>query len=119
MYVKRLKDCPEFPSGDGCLLREPVHARKGDFSLDYSLAHATLGPRLKAKPHRLKVSEVYYIIAGHGTIYVEEESAALGPGDTVYIPPHAKQHIENTGDTDLKFLCIVEPAWKPEDEEVV
>jgi mannose-6-phosphate isomerase-like protein (cupin superfamily) len=119
MYVKRLKECPEFMSADGCVLREPVHARKGDFRLDYSLAHATVKPGIRAKPHRLKTSEVYYFIEGNGVMTVGTESAEVGPGDTVYVPPHAKQYIENTGKTDLKFLCIVEPAWRPEDEEVV
>jgi len=28
------------------------------------------------------------------------------------------QYIENTGDSDLKFLCIVDPAWREENEEV-
>lgn len=36
----------------------------------------------------------------------------------IYIPPHSKQFIENNGSVNLKFLCIVDPAWKPEDEEV-
>jgi mannose-6-phosphate isomerase-like protein (cupin superfamily) len=36
----------------------------------------------------------------------------------VYIPPGAEQHIRNTGAGDLKFLCIVDPAWRAEDEEV-
>jgi mannose-6-phosphate isomerase-like protein (cupin superfamily) len=28
------------------------------------------------------------------------------------------QYIENTGVSVLKFLCIVDPAWRKEDEEV-
>jgi len=40
-------------------------------------------------------------------------------GDTVYIPPRAKQQITNSGSVDLAFLCIVDPAWRSEDEEVV
>ena len=28
------------------------------------------------------------------------------------IPPGSTQYIENTGNSDLKFLCIVEPAWR-------
>jgi mannose-6-phosphate isomerase-like protein (cupin superfamily) len=37
----------------------------------------------------------------------------------VYIPPKAKQCITNFGKTDLTFICIVDPAWRKEDEEVV
>jgi mannose-6-phosphate isomerase-like protein (cupin superfamily) len=47
------------------------------------------------------------------------EEAILEPGDTVYIPPNAKQCIENIGDQELVFICIVDPAWKQEDEVVL
>jgi len=37
----------------------------------------------------------------------------------IYIPPNSVQRIKNIGPNDLIFLCIVDPAWKPEDEELV
>jgi len=32
---------------------------------------------------------------------------------------HSKQCIENIGKNELKFLCIVDPAWKHEDETIL
>jgi mannose-6-phosphate isomerase-like protein (cupin superfamily) len=29
------------------------------------------------------------------------------------------QWLENTGKEEIEFLCIVDPAWRPEDEEVL
>ncbi len=29
------------------------------------------------------------------------------------------QYILNTGSSELKFLCIVDPAWQREDEEIL
>ena len=52
-------------------------------------------------------------------MHIDGESAPVHPGQAIYIPPHALQHIENTGTSDLKFLCIVDPAWRAEDEEVL
>jgi mannose-6-phosphate isomerase-like protein (cupin superfamily) len=43
----------------------------------------------------------------------------VAAGQAVYIPPLAVQSIENTGDGDLKFLCLVDPAWRPEEEEIL
>ena len=40
------------------------------------------------------------------------------PGDTVYIPPHARQFIRSCGSESLVFICIVDPAWRKEDETV-
>ncbi|MDD4894392.1 MAG: cupin domain-containing protein [Candidatus Omnitrophica bacterium] len=118
MFVKKLKDCPVFISADKCILRELLHSDKGDFSFRYSLAHAKLPAKKITIPHRLKTSEVYYILKGRGVMYIDKESCKVSAGDVVYIPPHAKQHIKNTGNTALEFLCIVDPAWKKEDEEI-
>ncbi len=119
MFIRNLKDCAEFISGDGALLRELLNARKGHRRFGYSLAHAVLKPHRATRPHRLKSSEVYYLMKGRGRMHIDGGAAEVGPGDTVYIPPHSVQYIENTGRTDLVFLCIVDPAWQPEDEEIL
>ena len=67
-------------------------------------------------PHKLKTSEVYYILDGEGIMHIGEATARVMPGNAVYIPPDSKQFIHNPGTTDLKFICIVDPAWRQEDE---
>jgi len=52
-------------------------------------------------------------------MFINGESADAGPGDAIYIPPHARQYIHNTGAGELRFLCIVDPAWRAEDEDVL
>lgn len=119
MFIKRLHDCPEFIAGDNTILRELLHPAKADLALRYSLAHAVLKPGEASRPHRLETSEVYYILEGGGEMHIDAESEPVRPGDAVYIPPHSVQYIRNTSDTELKFLCIVDPAWRKEDEEVL
>jgi mannose-6-phosphate isomerase-like protein (cupin superfamily) len=119
MIVRKLKDCAEITAGDGSALRELFHRAKGEFPFGYSLAHAVVKPGERTKLHRLKSSEVYYILAGHGLIRVEREAVEVAAGQAVYIPPFRTQSIENTGETNLAFLCIVDPAWDPGDEEVL
>jgi mannose-6-phosphate isomerase-like protein (cupin superfamily) len=118
MFLKHVKDCEEVIAGDDSILRELLHPEKADLQIRYSLAHAKVPPGQAIKPHRLETSEVYYIMAGHGLMYIDEESFKVGSECAVYIPPGAMQYIENTGDSDLVFLCIVDPAWRKEDEEV-
>jgi len=118
MFLKRLKDCQEFIAGDDSILQELLHPEKTDLQIRYSLAHAKITAGQKTKPHKLKSSEVYYITAGQGLMHIDEESIEVSPECAVYIPPGAKQYIENTGNSDLKFLCIVDPAWREEDEEI-
>ena len=119
MLIRNLKDCAEFISGDGCVLREILHPDKMDLKLGYSLAHAIVHPGDITKPHRLKTSEVYYIIEGEGIMHIDEERALVRAGATIYIPPKAVQFIQNSGKMDLVFLAIVDPAWRLEDEEVL
>jgi mannose-6-phosphate isomerase-like protein (cupin superfamily) len=50
---------------------------------------------------------------------INDESFTIEKDDSVYVPPMSEQFIENTGKSDLRFLCIVDPAWKPEDEIIL
>jgi mannose-6-phosphate isomerase-like protein (cupin superfamily) len=52
-------------------------------------------------------------------MHIDRESARVSSGCAVYIPPRATQYIKNIGKSDLVFLCIVDPAWRKEDEEVI
>lgn len=119
MLIRQLEDCKEFTAGDGTLLRELLHPAKADLSLRYSLAYAVVRPGQASLPHRLRTSEVYYILEGDGIMHINEEAEAVSAGTVIYIPPSATQYIRNTGPNELKFLCIVDPAWKQEDEEIL
>lgn len=119
MYIKKLKDCPEFIAGDKTLLRETLHPDKADIHCRYSLAHAIVKPGDSSQRHKLNTSEVYYILQGSGIMHIDDETAFIEADDTVYIPPHSIQFIKNTGQKDLIFLAIVDPAWKIENEEVL
>ena len=119
MFIRELSDCAEFVAGDNCILREILHPDKEDLKLRYSLAHAVVKPGLTTWKHRLATSEVYYIMDGEGMMHIDGQSSPVRRGSTVYIPPSAVQSITNSGSTDLIFICIVDPAWRTEDEEVV
>ena len=121
MLVRRLDDLQKITAIDDTILREiinPLHD-DGNLKLDYSIAHAIVKSGNASLLHRIKTSsEIYYILSGSGCMYVDEESEDVCSGDTIYVPPNAIQYIENTGDTDLVFLCIVYPSWRAEDEEL-
>ncbi len=118
MFIRDLKKCEKIIAGDNTILRELLNPLKEDISVRYSLAHARLKPGQKSLAHRLKSTEVYYILEGKGEMYIDEETENVFAGLAIYIPPNAVQKIKNIGTVDLTFLCIVDPAWKPEDEEV-
>ena len=119
MLAKSLSACGEILAGDKTILRELLHPSRDPATIRYSLAHAKLPPRTASLPHRLKTSEVYYFISGRGRMHVNGDTTAVGPDQAVYVPPGAEQHVESIGPDDLVFLCLVYPAWRAEDEEVL
>ena len=119
MFIIDLNECDEIIAGDKTSLRELLHPDKADLKIRYSLAHAKVKPGQSSLPPRLKTSEVYYMLGGEGIMHVDDESAPVHAGQAIYVPPNSSQHISNTGDSDLKFLCIVDPAWQPQDEEIL
>lgn len=60
-----------------------------------------------------------FILKGEGLMHINDESQKVSSGQVIYIPPNAKQFIENILEVDLKFLCIVDPAWKEENEQIL
>jgi mannose-6-phosphate isomerase-like protein (cupin superfamily) len=119
MYIKRLADCEEIIAGDRTHLRELLHPDRDPVSIRYSLAVARLAPGRSSTPHRLRTAEVYYIIKGTGEMHVGDDTADIHAGDAAYVPPGATQYIINRGEETVEFACIVDPAWRPEDEEAV
>jgi mannose-6-phosphate isomerase-like protein (cupin superfamily) len=118
MLIQKLLNCPEFIAGDSTILRELLHPEKQEVNLRYSLAHAILPIGETSQLHSLTTSEVYYILSGKGEMYIDDEVQEITSGDAVYIPPNAKQSLKNIGDEPIVFICIVDPAWRKEDETV-
>lgn len=118
MLIRKLMDCDEFRAGDGTQLRELLHPDKQPIDLRYSLAHAIVPVGYTSLPHALTTSEVYYLLSGRGEMHIDEEVQSVEAGDAIYIPPNARQFIRNSGDEPLVFVCIVDPAWRKEDETI-
>ncbi len=47
--------------------------------------------------HKLRGSEVYYILKGKGLMYIDDEAEEVSAGQAAYIPPDSIQRIENIG----------------------
>jgi mannose-6-phosphate isomerase-like protein (cupin superfamily) len=119
MFMRDVRDCTEITAGDGTRLRELFNPLKDKMELRYSVAVAVIAPGESSLLHRLKNSEVYYFLAGSGEMQVGGDIARVRPGQVVYVPPGGVQKVKNTGSEELMFICIVDPAWRAEDEEIL
>lgn len=119
MLIKDIKKSNYFTAVDKTILSELLHPKNDRVNSDFSIAHAVLKPGKSSLPHFLKESvEVYYILEGSGQIHIDHEIENVKSGQAVYIPPKKSQYIKNIGNIDLKFLCIVSPPWREDDEKL-
>lgn len=114
MFVSNVSEAQPFLAADLSEIRLLVdRANSGIASV--SLAHATVAPGAETVWHRLEhTDEVYFILSGRGLVWVADESRAVEPGDSVWIPAGIPQRIQNLGTIPLAFLCVCGPAYLPE-----
>lgn len=119
MPVRKNSEIETIPGNEGTKIKQYFHPHNTLNGISYSLAQFTLDIGKKSLLHKIKSSEIYYILEGDAVLRINKESHQLKKDDSIYVPPMSEQCIENTGLTNLRFLCIVEPAWKPEDEIIL
>jgi len=119
MSIRKNSEIEIISGNEGTKIKQYFHPHNTLNGISYSLAQFTLDIGKKSILHKIKSSEIYYILEGDAVLRINKESHQLKKDDSIYVPPMSEQCIENTGLTNLRFLCIVEPAWKPEDEIIL
>ncbi|MBM9613761.1 cupin domain-containing protein [Desulfobulbus rhabdoformis] len=98
---------------EGCFITE-LHNSLDDPQV--SVARARVRPGETTRWHRLEgICERYLILEGIGQAEIGNASPQqVMPGETIHIPPGARQRITNTGTSDLIFLAVCTPRFVPE-----
>ncbi len=74
---------------------------------------AGLIPPGRAPVHQHTYDEVVYVLAGRGVVHLSGIAVVIGPGTSVYLPPHQPHCLENTGPEPLEVLGVFHPAGSP------
>lgn len=48
-----------------------------------------------------------FILRGEGIARGDEGERRFGEGDFIFIPPNEKHQLRNTGNTSVRFLCLI------------
>jgi len=98
-----------FTTKDGSTIREYLHTPV------QSLAEATLTPGQGTQRHYHRVAEeIYLIVDGGGSMELDGETAEVGPGDAILIPPGAWHELV-AGPEGVRLLCCCVPAYSHDD----
>ena len=114
--VRIMDSGAEFYTPEGCFINELSNI---DADPEASIAQARVEPGKTTRWHRIKErTERYVILSGEGMVEVGNlPPQRVGPGDVVLIPPNCRQRIINVGGTDLFFLAVCTPRFRPESYE--
>jgi mannose-6-phosphate isomerase-like protein (cupin superfamily) len=119
MDIRNLHRVASFTTKDGSEIRELL-AHRNSCIARQSLAEARLPPGATTTPHyHPQTEEIYYILSGRGRMRIDAETATVGPGDAIAIPPGATHQITNIADEPLVFLCCCAPPYEHSDTVLV
>ena len=104
MSVKKDSEIEIIQGTEGTKIKQYFHPHNTLNGINYSLAQFTLEPGKKTSLHKIKSSEIYYILEGNAVLKINNETYQLKQDDSCYVPPMSVQHIKNTGSTNLRFL---------------
>ncbi|MGH3201920.1 MAG: cupin domain-containing protein [Streptosporangiaceae bacterium] len=74
---------------------------------------AGLIPPGRAPEHQHTYDEVVHVLAGQGVVHLSGGQTEIGPGTSIYLPPHQPHCLENTGSEPLRVLGVFYPAGSP------
>jgi len=68
------------------------------------------------KPHHHETEQCYMILEGSGVMEIDGEKAAVGPGDTIFIPSDSIHSLHNESQTTLKYISAGSPVFGMKNE---
>lgn len=62
--------------------------------------------RRSAERNSQNLEQIYYVLAGEGTLFADGKETAIREGDAVHLLPETTYHISNTDETWLTYLIV-------------
>jgi mannose-6-phosphate isomerase-like protein (cupin superfamily) len=119
MDVVNIDKVQPFITKDGSQIRELL-AHRNSCIEKQSLAEARLPVGSQTTVHYHKqTEEIYFLLEGLALMQIGGESRHVRAGDSIAIPAGRLHQITNTGDVELRFLCICVPPYEHTDTVLV
>ncbi|KLK87497.1 cupin [Methanoculleus sediminis] len=79
---------------------------------NYSMGCVSIAPGNATPPHRLVgTTELVYVLAGAAEVRCGNETITAGEGETVLLPEGVLQSIASAGDTELRYITVIQPPF--------
>jgi quercetin dioxygenase-like cupin family protein len=95
----------EMEGARGCSVRWMLGRQDG--APNFTLRHFEVEPGGYTPRHFHPYEHEVYVLEGNGVVYENDHSHPLRAGDVVLVKPDEIHQFRNTGDTTMKFICLI------------
>ncbi len=95
----------EMPGAQGCQVRWLVG--KSDGAENFSMRQFDVAVDGYTPKHSHPYEHEVFVLDGQGTVLEGEKVHQIKSGDVIYVCPDEVHQFKNTGDTPLRFLCLI------------
>jgi len=109
MKIKVAEDVPskpvDAPGAEGVQIRLLIHNAEG--AENFHMRQFTVSPGGHTPRHTHPWEHEVFVLEGSGVVVTADGDVPVAPGQCVYVAPDEDHQFRNTGDDELKFLCLV------------
>jgi quercetin dioxygenase-like cupin family protein len=80
---------------------------RGDGAPNFAMRHFTVDPGGYTPHHSHNYEHEVFVVEGAGRIEQDGEVSEIRAGDVVFVAPNKIHQFINTGNSPMKFLCMV------------
>ena len=95
----------DMPGASGCSVRWLVGEKDG--APNFAMRQFEVAPGGHTPRHQHSYEHEVYVLEGAGEVYEGDQAHALRAGDVIFVKPDEVHQFRNTGDSPMKFLCLI------------
>ena len=95
----------DMPGASGCTVRWLVGEKDG--APNFAMRQFEVAPGGHTPRHHHPYEHEVYVLEGSGEVHEGEQAHALRAGDVILVKPDEVHQFRNTGDSPMKFLCLI------------
>ncbi len=104
-YEKVPSQPVEMPGASGCTVRWLVS--QSDGAPNFAMRQFDVAPGGYTPRHSHPYEHEVFVLQGSGLVMEGDVEHPLTTGDVIFVKPDEVHQFRNTGDTPMKFLCMV------------
>jgi quercetin dioxygenase-like cupin family protein len=80
---------------------------KADGAENFAMRMFEIKPGGHTPLHKHPHEHEIFIVAGNGTFHCDGKEYRFGPEHVIFVPGNAMHNFQNTGDSLMRFLCLI------------